>query len=62
VLGGELAAARSVGFPASRFCSTQREDIGGLKAALGYQVGRIVLDSTDEIDQLGALTRPASRC
>ncbi|RZQ61973.1 diaminopimelate decarboxylase [Amycolatopsis suaedae] len=55
--GGEVAMARSAGFPADRILlhgnAKTPED---LKAALGYGVGRIVLDSLDEIDQLGALT------
>jgi len=56
---GELAAARSVGFPAARILFHGNvKTSADLKAALGYRVGRIVLDSTDEIDQLGALTRP----
>ncbi|HEX3790556.1 MAG TPA: diaminopimelate decarboxylase [Pseudonocardiaceae bacterium] len=56
---GELAVARSVGFPAERIMLHGNvktpED---LKSALDYRVGRIVLDSVDEIEQLGALTRP----
>ncbi|SDX21810.1 diaminopimelate decarboxylase [Amycolatopsis xylanica] len=53
---GEIAAARSVGFPAERILlhgnAKTPED---LKAALEYGVRRIVLDSLDEIEQLGAL-------
>jgi diaminopimelate decarboxylase len=53
---GELAVARSVGFPAGRIVlhgnAKTPED---LKAALRYPVGRIVIDSFDEIDQLGML-------
>jgi diaminopimelate decarboxylase len=53
---GELAVARSVGFPAERILLHGNvktpED---LKAALAYGVGRIVVDSVDEIDQLSAL-------
>ncbi|HEV7974777.1 diaminopimelate decarboxylase [Amycolatopsis sp.] len=53
---GEIAVARSVGFPADRILlhgnAKTPED---LKAALGYGVRRIVLDSLDEIEQLGAL-------
>jgi diaminopimelate decarboxylase len=55
---GELAVARSVGFPAERILlhgnAKTPED---LKAAIGYGVGRIVVDSLDEIEQLGALAR-----
>ena len=53
---GELAVARSVAFPAERILVHGNvktpED---LKAALAYRVGRIVVDSLDEIDQLGAI-------
>jgi diaminopimelate decarboxylase len=53
---GEIAVARSIGFPAERILlhgnAKTPED---LKAALGYGVRRIVLDSLDEIEQLGAL-------
>ncbi|WP_033293039.1 diaminopimelate decarboxylase [Amycolatopsis jejuensis] len=53
---GEIAVARAVGFPAERILlhgnAKTPED---LKAALQYGVGRIVLDSLDEIEQLGAL-------
>jgi diaminopimelate decarboxylase len=55
---GEIAVARSVGFPAERILlhgnAKTPED---LKAALSYGVRRIVLDSLDEIEQLGALAR-----
>ncbi|AHI01851.1 diaminopimelate decarboxylase [Kutzneria albida] len=55
---GELAVARSIGFPAERILlhgnAKTPED---LKAAIGYGVGRVVLDSLDEIEQLGALAR-----
>jgi diaminopimelate decarboxylase len=55
---GELALARSVRFPADRLIlhgnAKTTED---LKAALDYPVGRIVVDSFDEIHQLGPLTR-----
>ncbi|ADP83977.1 diaminopimelate decarboxylase [Pseudofrankia inefficax] len=53
---GELAVARSVHFPADRLIlhgnAKTPED---LKAALDYHVGRIVIDSTDEISHLGPL-------
>jgi diaminopimelate decarboxylase len=59
---GELAAARSVGFPAERILFHGNvktpED---LKAALAYRVGRIVIDSHDEIDQLAALAGHGQR-
>ncbi|MGA6163285.1 diaminopimelate decarboxylase [Amycolatopsis magusensis] len=54
--GGEIAVARAAGFPADRILLHGNvktpED---LKTALGYGVGRIVLDSLDEIEQLGTL-------
>jgi diaminopimelate decarboxylase len=53
---GELALARAAGFPASRIVMhgnvKTSED---LKAALAYGVSRIVVDSFDEIAQLGSL-------
>lgn len=53
---GELAVARSVGFPPERLVlhgnAKTPED---LKAALRYPVSRIVIDSFDEIAQLGPL-------
>jgi diaminopimelate decarboxylase len=70
---GELAVARSVGFPADRILMHGNvktpED---LKAAIAYQVpgqpaltgggvDRIVVDSLDEITQLGALARYPQR-
>jgi diaminopimelate decarboxylase len=55
---GELAVARSIGFPAERIVMHGNvktpED---LKAALAYGIGRIVVDSLDEIEQLGSLAR-----
>ncbi|MFC0439704.1 diaminopimelate decarboxylase [Kutzneria buriramensis] len=55
---GELAVARSIAFPASRILFHGNvktpED---LKAAIGYGVDRVVVDSLDEIEQLGALAR-----
>ncbi|GAA1993061.1 diaminopimelate decarboxylase [Amycolatopsis minnesotensis] len=55
---GEIAMARSVGFPAERILlhgnAKTPEDF---KAAIEYGVGRIVVDSLDEIAQLGPLAR-----
>ncbi|MBP2475873.1 diaminopimelate decarboxylase [Crossiella equi] len=55
---GELAVARAVDFPAERIIlhgnAKTPED---LKAAIGYGVGRIVVDSFDEIEQLAVLAR-----
>lgn len=57
---GEIAVARSIGFPADRVLlhgnAKTPED---LKAALGYGVRRIVVDSLDEIGQLGSLAHGA---
>lgn len=55
---GELAVARSVGFPAERILlhgngKTPHE----LAEALAYGVGRIVVDSAGEVARLAALTR-----
>ena len=59
---GEIAVARSIGFPAERILlhgnAKTPED---LKAALEYGVRRIVLDSLDEIEQLGALAHGAQQ-
>jgi diaminopimelate decarboxylase len=59
---GELAIARSVGFPAERIIvhgnAKTPED---LKAVLGYRVGRIVIDTFDEIDQLASLASDRQR-
>ena len=59
---GEIAVARSVGFPAERILlhgnAKTPED---LKAALSYGVRRIVVDSLDEIEQLGALAHGAQQ-
>jgi diaminopimelate decarboxylase len=56
---GELAAARSIGFPGERILVHGNvktpED---LKAALSTVGSRIVCDSSGEIDALGALARP----
>lgn len=53
---GELAVARSVGFPEERIMlhgNVKTEE--DLKSALSYRVGRVVIDSLDEIEQLAAL-------
>jgi diaminopimelate decarboxylase len=55
---GELALARAAGFPASRIILHGNvKTAEDLKAALEYGVSRIVIDSFDEIAQLGALSR-----
>ncbi|SHE52014.1 diaminopimelate decarboxylase [Streptoalloteichus hindustanus] len=59
---GELAVARSVGFPGWRVLlhgnAKTPED---LKAALAHRVGRIVVDSLDEVDHVAALARDRQR-
>jgi diaminopimelate decarboxylase len=55
---GELAVARSVRFPADRILlhgNAKAPD--DLRAALGYGVGRVVIDSASEIVRLAALSR-----
>ena len=53
---GELAVARSAGFPAERIMLHGNvKTAEDLKAALSYRVRRVVIDSLDEIDQLAAL-------
>lgn len=55
---GELALARAAGFPAQRIVMHGNVKTGeDLKAALEHGVSRIVVDSFDEIAQLGALSR-----
>ena len=55
---GELAVARSVRFPADRILlhgNAKAPD--DLRTALGYGVGRVVIDSASEIVRLAALSR-----
>lgn len=52
----ELAVARSVNFPAERVTlHGDRKTAEDLKAASDYRVGRIVLDSFDEIEQVASI-------
>ncbi|MGH8969688.1 MAG: diaminopimelate decarboxylase [Actinomycetes bacterium] len=56
--GGELAVARAVGFPGERMLlHGNNKSSAELAAALDAGVGRIVLDSFDEIDRLASLVR-----
>ncbi|SNQ48579.1 Diaminopimelate decarboxylase [Frankia canadensis] len=58
--GGELAVARSVGFPAERLLfHGNNKSVAELRAALDYGVGRIVVDSFAEIERLAALAAEA---
>lgn len=53
---GEIAVARSAGFlPERMVLHGNAKTPEDLKAALSYRVGRVVIDSFDEIDQLGML-------
>jgi diaminopimelate decarboxylase len=59
---GELAVARSVNFPADRIVlHGNAKTPHDLQAALGYGVGRIVIDSASEIVRLAALSRRRQR-
>ena len=59
---GELAVARSVGFPGGRvMLHGNAKTPHDLRAAAGYRVGRIVLDSAAEIARLAALTPDRQR-
>jgi diaminopimelate decarboxylase len=59
---GELAVARSVSFPADRIVlHGNAKTPHDLQAALGYGVGRIVIDSASEIVRLAALSRRRQR-
>lgn len=59
---GELAVARAVGFPAERILLHGNvKTAEDWKAAWEYGVGRIVVDSLDEIGQLGQLARRPQR-
>ena len=56
--GGELAVALAAGFPPERIVlHGNNKSAAELHDALGYGVGRVVVDSLDEIDQLAALAR-----
>jgi len=55
--GGELAVALRAGFPPGRVVlHGNNKTVGELRAALDAGVGRVVVDSLDEIARLGALT------
>lgn len=54
--GGELAVARRAGFPPERIgFHGNNKSVEELRAALEYGVGRIVVDSFEEIERLAAL-------
>jgi len=59
---GELAVARSVRFPADRILlHGNAKTPHDLQAAIGYGVGRVVVDSASEIVRLAALSRRRQR-
>jgi diaminopimelate decarboxylase len=59
---GELAVARSVRFPADRILlHGNAKTPHDLQAAIGYGVGRVVIDSASEIARLAALSRRRQR-
>lgn len=54
--GGELAVAQRAGFPAERIgFHGNNKSRAEIEQALGYGVGRIVVDSFDEIDRVAAV-------
>lgn len=54
--GGELAVAQRVGFPAERVAlHGNNKSVPELRQALEYGIGRIVVDSFDEIDRVARL-------
>jgi len=56
--GGELHVARHAGFPAGRIVfHGNNKSVAELRAALAAGVGRIVVDSFDELDRLERCTR-----
>jgi diaminopimelate decarboxylase len=60
--GGELAVALAAGFPAERMgFHGNNKSIGELSRALEAGVGRIIVDSFDEIDRLTFLSRHAGK-
>jgi diaminopimelate decarboxylase len=60
--GGELAVALAAGFPAERIgFHGNNKSVAELRRALDAGVGRIIVDSFDEVDRLTALAREARR-
>jgi diaminopimelate decarboxylase len=60
--GGELHVARHAGFPAERIVlHGNNKSSGELRAALDARVGRIVVDSFDELDRLEQLSTRADQ-
>jgi diaminopimelate decarboxylase len=56
--GGELAVAQRAGFPPERIgVHGNNKSTSEIRQALGYGVGRIVLDSFEEIERIAAVAR-----
>ncbi len=56
--GGELAVAMRAGMPGARIgLHGNNKSVAELETALRYGVGRIIVDSFDEIDRLAEITR-----
>ncbi len=56
--GGELAVAKRAGFPAERIgMHGNNKSVAEIEAALEYGVGRIVVDSHQEIDRVAEVAR-----
>jgi diaminopimelate decarboxylase len=54
--GGELAVAQRAGFPGERIgLHGNNKSVAELRQALGYGVGRIVVDSFEEIERIAAV-------
>jgi diaminopimelate decarboxylase len=60
--GGELAVAAAIGFPPERLLfHGNNKSVAELTRAVGYGVGRIVLDAFEEIDRLARAAAAAGR-
>ena len=61
--GGELAVAIRAGMPGSRIgMHGNNKSLAELEAAVDYGVGRIIVDSFEEIDRLAAVAARLGRC
>jgi len=60
--GGELAVARRAGVPAANLgLHGNNKSVAELETALGMGLGRIIVDSLDELDRLGAVATRLGR-
>jgi diaminopimelate decarboxylase len=58
--GGELAVAEAVSFPAERITfHGNNKSVGELARAVAYGVGKVAVDSSEEIERLAAVAREA---